>query len=101
MKYWENYAASSQDSSRYGRIGLPIQDGIDERITPESTFFDNGCRVANVGGVTDTNPSCTPIDKAEGCVVKAETDRVNEVEKLPWSGSDEDVNETCDAIDGV
>ena len=101
MKYWENYAASSQDSSRYGRIGLPIQDRIDERVTPEFSTFYSGCGMAKVGGVTDTNPSCTPIDKAEGCVVKAETYWVDEVENLPWSGSDEDVNETGDAIDGV
>ena len=57
--------------------------------------------MAKVGGVTDTNASCSPINKAEGCVVKAETDRVNEMEKFPWSGSDEDVNETGDAVDGV
>ena len=99
MKYWEDNATSNDNSSGYGRIGLPIQNGIDEGIAPQSPFSHYGCGVANFGSIADTHSAGPPIDQTEGSVVKAKTHWVNEMENLPGSGGDEDVDETSDTVD--
>lgn len=101
MKERQNDATSYNDTRGDASIVLPIQDGIDEWITKHSISLDCGRGMSNIRGVTHSHSTSTPVNKAEGCIIKAETHSINEMEHFPGPGINEYVNETSNTIDGV
>ena len=85
----EETAAAHHGQGQAG-LTVPVEDGVDEVITPHRTGGVQGVE-AGVGGQiltsrhTDPNPSCCPVNQGEYRVVDTECNR--QVEVVDTDGS--------------